>query len=128
METQSTIPALGIDLGTTNSAAAVLMGDRVLLVPDESGSLIHASALAFDENHQVFVGNRALELEGPNAYLFSLKRLLGIHLNRSDEKRLASLYPYKVVSGPNHEPFVQIDKIRYAISRAMRHDSSIFER
>ena len=60
--TETVVPALGIDLGTTNSAAAVILGDEVMLVPDQTGAHIHASALAFDDNHQVYVGNSALAL------------------------------------------------------------------
>ncbi len=113
--TQPIVPALGIDLGTTNSAAAVIFGEKVMLVPDENGSLTHASALAFDENNQVYVGNGALEVSGADTFLFSLKRLIGIHLDRSEEKKLAGQYPYKVVSGARNEPFIVIDKVRYAI-------------
>ena len=29
--TETVVPALGIDLGTTNSAAAVILGDEVML-------------------------------------------------------------------------------------------------
>ena len=111
----TTIPALGIDLGTTNSVAAVIMNNNVRLIPDNMGRVLHASVLAFDENQQVFVGNHALEIDHSNHLLFSLKRLIGIHLDRSVERRLSNHYPYKVVSGAKNEPFVVIDKVAYAI-------------
>ena len=90
-------PALGIDLGTTNSAAAIIIGEDVYLVTDERGRTIHASALAFQSTGGVIVGNEAISSASAKTTLFSLKRLLGIHLDRSEERKLAGQYPYEVV-------------------------------
>ena len=108
-------PALGIDLGTTNSAAAIIYEDKITLVTDDQGENIHASALAFGPNGQVTVGNRAHVPSEDNLVLFSLKRLIGIRLDRSVEKKVKSHYPYTVVAGPRKEPFVQVGANRYAV-------------
>ena len=74
-------PALGIDLGTTNSAAAIIYEDKITLVTDEHGESVHASALAFSSDGQVIVGNQAHDWSSDDLVLFSLKRLIGIPLH-----------------------------------------------
>ena len=111
----SLTPALGIDLGTTNSAAAVIIGEEMRLITDGSGKTIHASVLAFEPSGGVLVGNRADNSKTADLVVFSLKRLLGIHLARSEERKLADQYPYTVVSGTNKEPYVRVEGIEYAI-------------
>lgn len=108
-------PALGIDLGTTNSAAAIIYEDKVTLVADEQGESVHASALAFTEDGQVIVGNRAHRSSSDNEVLFSLKRLMGIRFDRSVEKQIGAHYPYTIVAGPRKAPFIQVGKERYAV-------------
>src|SRR5258707_959222 len=49
----------GIDLGTTNSAVAVLDGTEVRILPDSAGRLITPSAVHIDANGQVYVGEGA---------------------------------------------------------------------
>ena len=108
-------PALGIDLGTTNSAAAVIFDDKVTVVTDEHGSPVHASALAFTADGRVLVGNQAYAQSSDTLVLFSLKRLIGLHLNRKSEKQINTQYPFTVVSGPREEVFIQVSEQRYAI-------------
>ncbi|MGB0646072.1 MAG: Hsp70 family protein, partial [Bradymonadia bacterium] len=108
-------PALGIDLGTTNSAAAVIFDDKVTVVSDEHGAPIHASALAFTAEGRVLVGNQAHAQSADSLVLFSLKRLIGLHLNRKTEKQVGNQYPFKVVAGPREEVFIEVHGQRYAV-------------
>ena len=71
--------------------------------------------MAFEPSGGVLVGNRAENFETADLVVFSLKRLLGIHLARSEERELADRYPYTVVSGTNKEPYVRVEDMEYAI-------------
>ena len=108
-------PALGIDLGTTNSAAAVIFDDKVTIVTDDHGAPVHASALAFSPDGRVLVGNMAFAQSTDNLVLFSLKRLIGLHLNRKSRKQVSKQYPFKVVAGPREEVYIEVYGQRYAI-------------
>jgi molecular chaperone DnaK len=108
-------PALGIDLGTTNSTAAIIYDDKVTLVTDEQGEAVHASALAFGPNNEVIVGNRAHEGNRENLVLFSLKRLIGIRFDKNLEQQVGGHYPYTVVAGPRKEPFIKVGNERFAV-------------
>ncbi len=56
---------LGIDLGTSNSSAAILKDGKIRVVPSEDGETAHGkmflSAVAFREDGEVVVGKKALE-------------------------------------------------------------------
>ncbi|MCB1684134.1 MAG: Hsp70 family protein [Pseudomonadales bacterium] len=52
---------VGIDFGTTNSAAAVFDGERVRLIPLEADSDIMPSATYIDRDLQTLTGQRAIE-------------------------------------------------------------------
>lgn len=108
-------PALGIDLGTTNSSAAIIYEDKVTLVTNQQGETVHASALAFNADNQVIVGNRAHASDDKSLVLFSLKRLIGIRFDKTFEKQVGTHYPYTVVAGPRKEPFIKVGDERYAI-------------
>eukprot|EP00889_Picochlorum_renovo_P000307 jgi/Picre1/27337/NNA_000306.t1 len=68
----------GIDLGTTNSAIAVLEGDRPVIVPNEYGHLTTPSVVSIGEEH-VYVGVKAKRMAAvdPLNTFYSVKRLIG---------------------------------------------------
>jgi len=51
--------ALGIDLGTTNSAVAILEGGEPTVIPNAEGSRITPSVVAFSKTGEVLVGEVA---------------------------------------------------------------------
>jgi molecular chaperone DnaK len=70
---------VGIDLGTTNSTAAVFDGDKVTLVRNAQGGSLTPSVLRIDGRGAVIVGERArraLESD-PNNTRGEFKRLMG---------------------------------------------------
>ena len=90
---------IGIDLGTTNSLAAVLEdgGPRVLSNP-ETGERLLPSAVAFLDDGDVVVGGRARDLavERPLDTIVSVKRFMGLgleHVSAEDRAR------YRFVEG-----------------------------
>jgi molecular chaperone DnaK len=74
---------LGIDLGTTNSAAAIMMGGRSVTIPSVEGPTIAGkmfpSVVAFTKDGQILVGEPAKRQAITNAEgtIFEIKRKMG---------------------------------------------------
>jgi Fe-S protein assembly chaperone HscA len=70
---------LGIDLGTTNSLAAVMTEAGPEIIRDEAGRALVPSVLAFGPEGTVTVGAeaKAHAVENPLATVYSVKRLIG---------------------------------------------------
>ena len=71
---------LGIDLGTTNSAAAIWRDGHPQLIPDQEGNLLTPSVVALDPSTgELVVGHRALQIavEKPQVAIYSIKRFMG---------------------------------------------------
>jgi molecular chaperone DnaK len=70
---------VGIDLGTTNSAAAVFDGERVELVRTAQGSILTPSVVRIDARGKLSVGARARKLfdQDPENVRGEFKRLMG---------------------------------------------------
>ncbi|MBP3957954.1 Hsp70 family protein [Gemmata sp. G18] len=56
-------PVIGIDLGTTNSAAAFLGSDGPQIIPNAIGGRLTPSVVGVDESNRVLVGAAAKELQ-----------------------------------------------------------------
>lgn len=70
---------LGIDLGTTNSAMAVMMGDDAEIIPNVEGNRITPSVVAFSKDGQRLVGQVAKRqaITNPDRTIESIKRHMG---------------------------------------------------
>jgi len=70
---------LGIDLGTTNSTAAVFDGERITLVRNSQGSFLTPSVVRIDSRGAVTVGERARRFadQDPDNARSEFKRLMG---------------------------------------------------
>src|SRR5438309_4353653 len=70
---------LGIDLGTTNSTAAVFDGEQVTLIRNAQGSALTPSVVRFDQKGAVTVGAKARRLmeTDPENTRGEFKRLMG---------------------------------------------------
>ena len=70
---------LGIDLGTTNSLAAVWRGGRAELIHSASGGFLTPSAVSIDENGTVLVGQAARDrlISHPDRSAARFKRYMG---------------------------------------------------
>ncbi len=101
---------IGIDLGTTNSVVAVVMGGEPVIIPNPEGERITPSVVAF-KGQEVLVGSLAKRQAITNAEntVFSIKRFMGRRYNEVQEE--ARRVPYKVVSGPNDRVEVYIPAV-----------------
>lgn len=81
---------IGIDLGTTNSAVAVVEGDKVRVIENSEGARTTPSVVAYLEK-EVLVGAPAKRqaVTNPANTLFAIKRLIG-HLQRNKVKYIIS--------------------------------------
>src|SRR3954451_24647963 len=72
-------PVIGIDLGTTNSAAAHLTPDGPQIIPNALGGRLTPSVVGVDETGTVLVGAAARELRvvRPDRCASLFKRLIG---------------------------------------------------
>src|SRR5689334_18363941 len=70
---------VGIDLGTTNSAAAVFDGERVSVVRNAQGATVTPSVVRIDKQARVTVGTRARRFleQDPTNTAAEFKRLMG---------------------------------------------------
>ena len=70
---------IGIDLGTTKCAAAVVIDGKPILIPNSHGNLTTPSAVAFAEDGRVLVGEQALSqaVLNPDRTFFNFKRTMG---------------------------------------------------
>lgn len=67
---------IGIDLGTTNSAVAVVEGEKVRVIENSEGARTTPSIVAYLENGEVLVGAPAKRqaVTNPANTLFAIKR------------------------------------------------------
>ena len=105
---------IGIDLGTTNSCVAVLEGNQTTVIVNEEGKRTTPSVVAFMENGEIVVGERAKRqaIVNPERTVFSIKRFMG--KTWEEAKEVAEKVPYKVVPGPNNTVRVQIGDRLYS--------------
>src|SRR4051794_13313801 len=103
---------IGIDLGTTNSVVAVMDGTEVKVIPNQEGSRLTPSVVAFKDNDRL-VGEPAKRqaITNPKRTIYSIKRFMG---RRHDEvESEEKLVPYKIAGGPNDLVKVDIDGKQY---------------
>lgn len=99
---------IGIDLGTTNSVAAVVRGGQPAVIPTAEGGPICPSVVAFNKNGEVLVGQVAKRqaIVNPENTVYSIKRFMGRHYEEVEAER--KIVSYKVVPGPSGDVRVSI--------------------
>lgn len=102
--------SIGIDLGTTNSVAAVATPRGVEFTLDVLGSRIHPSVVAFPSAGGVLVGQAAREHRTiePRRTVYSAKRLIGQNVRSPMVQLALTALPYQVDEGPNQQPLIAI--------------------
>lgn len=90
---------LGIDLGTTNSAMAVVTGGKPEIIENKEGNRTTPSMVAISKTNERLVGLLAKRqaVTNPGNTLFSIKRLIGRHFEDAEVQRDLKLLPYKIV-------------------------------
>src|SRR3954469_6138945 len=105
---------IGIDLGTTNSAMAVIEGGEPTVIPNAEGGRTTPSVVAFTNDGQRLVGAPAKrqQVTNPQNTIFSIKRFMGRKFGEVSEEM--KIFPYEVIEGPNGDVRVQAEGKDYA--------------
>ena len=101
---------IGIDLGTTNSCAAVVEGARPVVVPNREGARTTPSVVGRAADGELLVGQiaRRQALTNPRNTVYAVKRLIGRKFHTSEVERARAIVPYTIVEAPNGDAYVQI--------------------
>src|SRR5437867_2601585 len=105
---------IGIDLGTTNSVVSTMEGGSPVVIPNQEGSRLTPSVVAFTKDGEILVGQVAKRqaITNPENTVFSIKRFMG---RRYDEvQHEIKLVPYKVVRATNGDVRIEIRGKQYS--------------
>ncbi len=105
---------IGIDLGTTNSAMAVMEGGEPVIIPNAEGGRTTPSVVAFSKTGERLVGVVAKRqaVTNPESTIFSIKRFMGRKFRDVSEEM--KIVPYKVVEGPSSDVRVEAKGDQYS--------------
>jgi molecular chaperone DnaK len=90
---------IGIDLGTTNSAMAVMQAGKPEIIANSEGNRTTPSVVAINKNGERLVGQVAnrQRVTNPTNTIFGVKRLIGRKFEDKEVQRDIELMPYKIV-------------------------------
>lgn len=90
---------LGIDLGTTNSAMAIMEGGQPKIIENIEGNRTTPSIIAISKNGERLVGLTAKRqaVTNPENTVFAVKRLIGRRFEDKEVQRDLKTMPYKIV-------------------------------
>jgi len=105
---------VGIDLGTTFSAVAVVEGGKSEVITNAEGARTTPSVVAFKDSGERLIGQvaRRQAALNPEKTLFSAKRFIGRQFNEVEAER--KLVPYNIVAGPNNAVRFKVDDKEFA--------------
>jgi molecular chaperone DnaK len=90
---------IGIDLGTTNSAMAVMQAGKPEIIANSEGNRTTPSVVAINKNGERLVGQVAnrQRVTNPTNTIFGVKRLIGRKFEDKEVQRDLELMPYKII-------------------------------
>jgi molecular chaperone DnaK len=90
---------IGIDLGTTNSAMAVMQSGKPEIIANSEGGRTTPSVVAINKNGERLVGQVAnrQRVTNPTNTIFGVKRLIGRKFDDKEVQKDIELMPYKIV-------------------------------
>jgi molecular chaperone DnaK len=99
---------IGIDLGTTNSCVAIMVGGKPEVVANSEGARTTPSIVAFTESGEKLVGQIAKRqaVTNPKRTIFAVKRLIGRKLDSEEVKAFNSVAPFEIVAAENGDAWV----------------------
>jgi len=110
---------IGIDLGTTNSCVSVMEGKAPRVIENAEGSRTTPSVVAFTAEGERIVGQPAKRqaVQNPENTLFATKRLIGRRFDDKHVQEDKDTVPYKIVSGPTGDAWVEAGGEKYSPSQ-----------
>ncbi|GEQ67251.1 hypothetical protein JCM33374_g915 [Metschnikowia sp. JCM 33374] len=109
-------PVIGIDLGTTNSAVAVMEGKTPKIIENSEGGRTTPSIVAFTKEGERLVGIPAKRqaVVNPENTLFATKRLIGRRFEDKEVQRDLNQVPYKIVKHENGDAWIEARGQKYS--------------
>jgi molecular chaperone DnaK len=94
---------IGIDLGTTNSAMAVMQSGKPEIIANSEGARTTPSVVAVNKNGERLVGQVARRQQVTNSKntIYEVKRLIGRSFNDKEVQRDLKLMGYEIVKSGN---------------------------
>ena len=107
---------LGIDLGTTNSACAIVQDGRASVVRRGEDRIV-PSVIAALPNGELAVGAGAQRHRGidPSQVVYSAKRLIGRRFSSPEVQRMMRSVPYRIFEGPNETVMIEVGGRRLSV-------------
>lgn len=107
---------IGIDLGTTNSAVAVMEGGEPTVIASSEGERLYPSVVAVNKNHERLIGRTARNqaVVNPENTVFSIKRFMGRKYDDPEVQRALAHVPYEVTKASNGDVRVILDSKEYS--------------
>ncbi|MBL8101429.1 MAG: molecular chaperone DnaK, partial [Anaerolineales bacterium] len=107
---------IGIDLGTTNSVAAVMSGGEPVVIPSAEGERLVPSVVAMNKNGERLVGRvaRNQAITNPQNTIFSVKRFMGRKADDPEVERTRKRVPYAVNAAENGDVRVTLGEKDYS--------------
>ncbi len=90
---------LGIDLGTTNSAMAIIEGGQPKILENKEGGRTTPSMVAISKTGERLIGQAAKRqaVTNPENTIFSVKRLIGRRFEDKEVQELIKTSPFKII-------------------------------
>jgi molecular chaperone DnaK len=94
---------IGIDLGTTNSAMAVMQSGKPEIIANSEGNRTTPSVVAINKNGERLVGAlaRRQQVTNPRNTIYEVKRLIGRNFDDKEVQRDLKLMGYEIVKSGN---------------------------
>ncbi|KAH7552313.1 hypothetical protein BM1_09175 [Bipolaris maydis] len=110
---------IGIDLGTTNSAVAVMEGKVPRIIENSEGGRTTPSVVGFTKEGERLVGIAAKRqaVVNPENTLFATKRLIGRKFTDAEVQRDIKQVPYKIVQHTNGDAWLEAQGQKYSPSQ-----------
>lgn len=103
---------IGIDLGTTNSAMAVMQSGKPEIIANSEGNRTTPSVVAVNKNGERLVGQvaRRQQVTNPKNTIYEVKRLIGRNFSDREVQRDLKLMGYEIVKSGNGVKVKMADK------------------
>ncbi|MBL7125011.1 MAG: molecular chaperone DnaK [Dehalococcoidales bacterium] len=107
---------IGIDLGTTFSAMAVMEAGEPVIIPNAEGGRITPSTVAMSKNGERLAGQVAKRQAITNSdnTIFSIKRLMGRKFDEPTVEYDRKLLPFKITKAANGDAWVMMGDKEYS--------------
>lgn len=107
---------VGIDLGTTNSCVAIIEGGSPVVIPNEEGSRVTPSVVAFTEDNTRFAGAVAKRqaVVNPTTTIFGVKRLIGRRFDAPEVEKARGFAPYGIIATESGDAWIETNSRTYS--------------